>query len=126
MKNSLIFLLLVCFYQALGQNKLNQATEHQADKVCEMISQLPEIIKADNYCKKLSKGKRHLVTFIDGYPGGDDHSYLIKVAEDNGSSYHAWFLFVYKPGSKKVEFYDPAKDQYISLKKWRKNYRAYI
>ena len=126
MKNVLIFLLLVCFFPAFSQCNKNLASEKQVDKICEMISRLPEVIKTDNYCRKLSKGKRHLVTFLGGYPDGDDNYYLIKVAEDNGDSYHTWYLFAYNLDTKKVYFFDQMRDKYIPLRVWRKNYRVYM
>jgi len=126
MKPLLTPLLLIFLIPAFGQNKPGQTLENQGDKVCEIIARLPEVIKADNYCKKLSNGKRHLVTLVGSYPTGGQNSYMIKVAEDNGSSLHSWFLFVYEPDTKRIEFYDPVKDKYISLKKWQKNYKAYI
>ena len=126
MKYIAFLFLITWFYPAQGQSSQNRIEKRHAEKACEMITRLPEVIKADNYCKKLSKGKRHLVTFIGGDPDADDHSFLIKVAEDNGGAYHAWFLFTYNPKTQKIWFYDPAKDEYISLQKWRKNYRAYM
>jgi hypothetical protein len=126
MKTLTIFFLLCFFYPTFGQNKLNHKLEKQEDKICDMIASLHEVIKTDNYCKKSSKSKRHLVTFVAQEPTIDENYYLVKVAEDNGSSFHAWYLFIVYLETYRVEFYDTVNDKYISLKVWRKHYKDYM
>ena len=117
----LLTLLLFFAIRVDSQNKNDKSK--MTDKAAEKIASLPEIIKADNYCKKLSHGKRHLVTYVAADPNGDENYYLIRVAEDNGSAFHAWFLFAFYPDSYKIEYIDRVSGNFIPLKRWQKNFK---
>jgi len=119
----LLFIFLLFNRVCSGQDK-NRKTALE-DKVIDKIAMLPEVIRADAYCKKKSKGKRHLVTFVSANPDKEGNYYLVKVAEDNGSAFHAWYLFAVYPGTYKVEFFDSVNGKYVPLQVWRKHYRHY-
>jgi hypothetical protein len=121
-----IILIAPLLFISICRGQTKASKEKEEDKVIDMIARLPEVIKTDDYCKKLSKGKRHLVTMIGGYPSTGENYYLVKVAEDNGTAFHTWFLFAVYPKSYKIEYYDTMNDRYIPLRIWRKHYKEYL
>lgn len=116
---SFFFFNRVCFGQS------NNRTASLEDTIIDKIAMLPEVIRADTYRKKVTKGKRHLVTFISSYPSKAENYYMLKVAEDNGLSFHAWYLFIVHPNTYKIEYFDPAGGKGVPLHVWRKRYEHY-
>ncbi len=115
---------MFCVVYSNAQSKVDWSK--QAEKAVELVAKLPEVIKADKQCRYLSKGKRHLVSFVTEDPTQDNNFFQVNVAEDNGSAYHTWFIFQVEPLSYKIYYYDIKTGDNIPLKKWRKNYKAYI
>jgi hypothetical protein len=71
-------LLIILFFviSVNGQNKKGSSLKgNTEDKIADMIARLPEIIKADAYCKRASHGERHLVTYVAEDPDGENGKY---------------------------------------------------
>jgi hypothetical protein len=99
---------------ASGQVKIIKETK-QESKVCNLIASLPEVINANNYVKKTSKGKRHLMTFIESDPTKETPYYWVKVAEDNGSTYYTHFNFYVTPKTYTIKYLDAITGKAIPL-----------
>jgi hypothetical protein len=114
---AIILLLLAPF--SYSQHKSFVAKNNY--KVAEMIAALPEVIKSDEYCKKASKGKRYLLSYVAGDPGSEDGNYYrVNVSEDNGVAYHTWYTFLVNARTYRIIYIDIMNDKYISLATWRK------
>jgi hypothetical protein len=118
MKKAIIIICLLSFSSNLitfGQITKIKKTKEEA-KVCELIASLPVVVHADNYVRKVTKGKRHLFTYLDSGPTRDDNYYYVKVAEDNGMSYHTHFIFLVDPKTYAIKWLNTVTDERIPLK----------
>jgi hypothetical protein len=109
---------------AKAQNSIVSTGQH--DKVSDRIAHLPEVMAADAQCKKLSKGKRHLVTFVANDPTPGNNFFFVKVAEDNGSNFHSWMLFNVASNTFKIFYYDAISGNNIPLRQWRQHRELYL
>ncbi|HEY4325999.1 MAG TPA: hypothetical protein VGN20_18560 [Mucilaginibacter sp.] len=107
-----------------SQNKTDSIK--QEDEVMDLIARLPEVIKADEYVIKKTKGKRHLFTYIYLRPTNAENYYTVNVAEDNGSTYYTHFHFAVDPITYAKAYYDPFNDRYVPIKIWRKHHKEFI
>ena len=102
-------------------SQLRQAKETKEEsKVCDLVARLPEVINADNYVKKVTKGKRHLFSYLASYPTKENPYYWVNVVEDNGTSLHAHFHFYIEPKTYKIMYLDAATDKTMPEKQCRK------
>ena len=108
MKNliPLSILLLLLSYFATAQNTVKISKE--GEKVLGLVAKLPEVITADKYVQKVTKGKRHLFRYLASEPTKEEPYYDVKVAEDNGSAYHTHFIFHVQPKTHKIFYMDTA------------------
>jgi hypothetical protein len=123
---TLLFALSAVFYcrESNAQPKIDWS--RQEDKAAELVLKLPEVIKADKQCRRLSKGKRHLITYVPDDPTPGDNYFQVFVAEDNGTAYHTWFIFGVKLATYKIYYCDRNTGDYIPLDKWRRNPNKYM
>lgn len=115
---SLFFLLLI--FSASGQTTYVKETKKES-KAVDLVARLPEVINADNYVKKVSKGKRHLVSYLASGPTKEYPYYWVKVVEDNGASYATHFNFYVDTKTYAIKYDDAMADgRLISERKCRK------
>ncbi|WP_142531265.1 hypothetical protein [Pedobacter westerhofensis] len=90
------------------------------DEVVNLIMNLKEVKHKTAYVKKLSKGKRTLMTYVETPPTSKDPNYWVKVSEDNGESLVAYYTFAVDAKTHRIAYYDDLHDTTISLEEWRK------
>jgi hypothetical protein len=90
------------------------------DEVVNLIMNLEEVKRKTAQVKKLSKGKRTLMTYVETPPTGKDPNYWVKVSEDNGGSLVAYYTFAVDAKTHRIAYYDDIDDTTISLEEWRK------
>ncbi|TWJ00834.1 hypothetical protein JN11_02094 [Mucilaginibacter frigoritolerans] len=124
-KITLTFLLFaVLFSQGDYAQKHQLSVAQKEDKICDLIASLPEVIKADNYMIKTTKGKRHLQTYIEDRPRKDGKYYQLTVSEDNGMNMVPHFKFMVDSKTYAIYYWDVINDKLIPLAKWRKQLAA--
>lgn len=96
------------------------ATSTQEDSVVDLIMNLEEVKYKSAQVEKDSKGKRHLVTYVETQPTAKDPNYWIKVSEDNGDNLVAYYTFAVHANNNQISYYDAVHDTLISLHQWRK------
>jgi hypothetical protein len=121
MKILLSLSILISFFasRVTSQTIVVKETKEES-KVCNLISRLPEVINADNYVKKATKTKRHLFSYLASAPTQDVPYYWVKVAEDNGATYHAHFHFYVEPKTYRIFYLDIVTDKILPESKCRK------
>ncbi len=97
------------------QEKVIKETKEEG-KVCNLVLSLSVVRNADNYVRTVTKGKRHLFTYIQSDPTKEDKYYYVYVAEDNGMAYHTHFIFLVDPKTYTVKYLDLTTDKRIPLK----------
>lgn len=97
------------------------ATIKSEDEVVNLIMNLEEVKRKSAQVKKLSKGKRTLMTYVETPPTGKDPNYYIKVSEDNGQSLVAYYTFAVDSKTRRIAYYDDIHDTMISLDEWRRS-----
>ena len=114
-------LLLMIFLSITSKGQTKKALKTKEDKIVDMVASLPDVVKADAYCKKVSHGKRHLVTYVTDSPSpGKGIYYCLSVAEDNGSNYVTWYNFKVDAKTYEIKYADPETGREIPLAVWRK------
>ena len=121
--SSLSLFFSLSIFSAFGQTTYVKTTNEE-NKAVGLVARLPEVIDADNYVRKASKGKRHLVSFLASHPTKDVPYYWVKVVEDNGGAFHAHFHFYVEPKSYKIFYLDIVTDKIIPEKQCRKKLMA--
>ena len=97
MKSTLIlFFLAISSIFAFAQVTEIKLTKEE-DKVTDFVANLPVVTHADNYVRKVSKGKRHLSMLFVRDPTPGDNYYEVDVVEDNGSTYYTHLIFLVAP-----------------------------
>jgi hypothetical protein len=91
-------------------------------EVRDIIARLPEVTKADKSIIKKTQGKRHLVTFIDNRPTGQQNYYIVTVSEYNGMNMVSHFKFTVNAKTHAIRFWDVENDKFIPIALWRKNH----
>jgi hypothetical protein len=104
---SLLFLSLA--FSAFGQTTYFKETKKES-KIVDLVASLPEVINADNYVKRITKGKRHLVSFLADHPIKGNPYYHVEVAEDNGMNYYIHFNFFVDRKTLAVKYEDTMDD----------------
>jgi hypothetical protein len=113
---SILLLLTFVYASAVGkQEKVIKETKKES-KVCHLVLSLSVVRNADNYVRKVSKGKRHLFTYIASNPTKEDKYYYVDVAEDNGMADHTRFIFRVDPKTYAVKYLDLTTVKRIPLK----------
>lgn len=97
------------------------ATEVQ---VLDCISGLAEVQQLSAEIKQLSKGKRYLSLLIDRKPTKDNPYYLMKVTEDDGTSYVTRHTFLVDAQTLAVKYQDPVNNTTLDLSAWRQRNAA--
>ena len=121
MRNTcLLLLLFTATLYARAQSSKAAKEDKIENKVGDLIAGLPEVMKADTYCRKKTHGKRHLVTWVARDPSVGDNYYLAKVIEDNGVAYHTWYDFKVSSKTFKIFYVDYLTGKNIPLNVWRK------
>ena len=92
----------------------------EEDIVVNLIMNLDEVKHKSAQVVKASKGDRHLSTYIEIRPTVTDPYYSVKVAEDNGGSYVAYYSFAVHSKTHEIAYYDVIRDSLISINQWRK------
>jgi hypothetical protein len=124
-KYTLTFLLFATlFSQGAHAQKHKLSVAQKEDKICDLIASLPEVIKADDYIIKNTKGKRHLQTYIEDRPGKEGKYYQLTVSEDNGVNLVPHFKFMVDSKTYAIYYWDVMNDKLIPLAKWRKQLAA--
>ncbi|WP_345949264.1 hypothetical protein ABDD95_20675 [Mucilaginibacter sp. PAMB04274] len=106
---------------ALGKReivKLALATPEEA--AVDRVMDLEEVKRKMAEVEKASKGKRHLSVYAETTPTKEDLYYWIKVAENNGGSYVAYYTFAVDSKTRDVRYYDPMQDSLLTIEQWRK------
>ncbi|RKR82536.1 hypothetical protein BDD43_2721 [Mucilaginibacter gracilis] len=115
---TLFILLFSAFYSvAFAQEPPKNPAEKKAVYI---ISHLPEVVAADQYMSTHGPDKRHLETYIDGYPTPQDNNYLIRVCEFNGMLCHVHFFFYVNAKTFAIRYLDVVSGKSMPLKMWRK------
>ncbi|WP_374951063.1 hypothetical protein [Mucilaginibacter sp.] len=81
---------------------------------------LEEVKRKTAQVKRLSNGKRTLMTYVETPPTGKDPNYWVKVSEDNGESLVAYYTFAVDAKTHRIAYYDDIHDATIPLGEWRK------
>ena len=115
----LSLLLLLNSPDVSSQTIVVKETKEES-KVCNLIARLPEVINADQYIKKVTNGKRHLLSYLGSKPTKVEPYYIVKVAEDNGSSYHTHFIFYVQPKTYQIFYMDTAAGRLSPEKQCRR------
>ncbi|WP_158827425.1 hypothetical protein [Mucilaginibacter lacusdianchii] len=126
------FLLVLLAFTACQQNPQNRAVKKnrikpktqpavtsKEDQIVDLIINLEEVKRKGDQVEKLSKGKRHLSTYVETEPTAQDPNYWVKVAEDNGGSLVTYYTFAVDGKTKQIQYYDVVQDTVLSLKQWR-------
>jgi hypothetical protein len=93
----------------------------QGGEICDLILMLKVVKNADNYVRKVTRGKRHLFAYISDSPTPEDNFYWVKVAEDNRMSYVTHFTFRVDPKTYDIRYLDVMDDdKLIPLKQCSK------
>jgi hypothetical protein len=114
---SVFFLVASCAVKKPVSDNSQPQTEGQ---VINTINNLPEVVKANALCKKNSKGKKHLIAYINSRPSATQSFYSVKVSEYDSAPGNDWFSFIVYPKSNKIYFLDTKKAKYIPLAVWRR------
>lgn len=115
-----------CYHSKQGIKQPHPAVTAQSpsvkpeDEVVNLIVNLEEVKRKTAEVKKLSKGKRTLMTYVETPPTGKDPNYWVKVSEDNGGSLVAYYTFAVDAKTHSIAYYDDIHDTTISLEEWRK------
>jgi len=113
---SILLLLTLVYTTAVGkQEKVIKETKEES-KVCDLVVSLSVVRNADNYVRKVTKGKRHLFAYIPSNPTKEDKYYYVYVAEDNGMSYVTHLIFLVDPNTYDIKYLDTETDMCIPLK----------
>lgn len=115
--------LILLFQNGFGQITYIKESKG-GSKATDLIAGLPEVINADNYVKRVTKGKRHLFNYLASEPTKDMPYYWVKVVEDNGVARHAHFHFYVQPKTYKIFYLDILTDKMIPEKQCRKKLLA--
>jgi hypothetical protein len=91
----------------------------EEDIVVNLIMNLDEVKHKSAQVVKESNGRRHLSTYIEMRPTVTYPYYSVKVAEDNGSSYVAYYSFAVYSKTHEIAYYDVIRDSLISISQWR-------
>lgn len=121
MKKLILIVSILLGCHAYGQKlPSKQPKETKADRILDMIDNLPDFKKADDWYTKKTKGK-HLITLLANDKGNEDgHYYMVEVDEDNGTTYHTWYNFLIDNKTYKIEYMDIESGKNIPLSVWRK------
>jgi hypothetical protein len=95
------------------------ATLNEQDQVVNLIMNLEEVKRKSEQVKTDSKGKRHLETYVETPPTAQDPNYWVKVAEDNGNSLVAYYIFAVNSKTRQISHYDEITDTLVPLSQWR-------
>ena len=114
---AILFLAASCAVKKPVSDDNQPQTEGQ---VITTINNLPEIVKANNLCKKKSQGKKHLIAYINSRPSDSQSFYSVKVSEYDSAPGNDWFSFIVYPKTNKIYFLDTKKAKYIPLAVWRR------
>lgn len=91
----------------------------QEDEIVNLILNLPEVKRKSAQVEKNSKGKRHLETYVETPPTAQNPNYWVKVAEDNGNSLVAYYIFAVHGKTRQISVYDEVNDSLKPLSQWR-------
>ena len=114
---TVLFLVASCAVKKPVSDDNQPQTEGQ---VINTINNLPEVVKANALYKKNSKGKKHLIAYINTRPSATQSFYSVKVSEYDSAAGNDWFSFIVYPKSNKIYFLDTKKAKYIPLAVWRR------
>jgi hypothetical protein len=89
------------------------------DAVVNLIMNLEEVKRKGIEVSRVSKGKRHLVGYVETSPTKVDPQYWVKVGEDNGDSYVAYYTFAVHSKTRDIRYYDPIQDSLMTIEEWR-------
>jgi hypothetical protein len=129
--NVLLLCGILCLLMVSCQpthNKESSATQKKAvktvainpeDAVVNLVMNLGEVKRKMAEVNRESNGKRHLSAFVDTLPTKLDPHYWVKMAEDNGGSYVAYYTFAVNSKTRDIHYYDPMQDSLIAIEKWR-------
>ncbi|CAM3677884.1 hypothetical protein MUGA111182_02710 [Mucilaginibacter galii] len=101
------------------KNTAKPKVVNQEDEVVNLILNLPEVKRKSAQVEKDSQGKRHLETYVETPPTAKDPNYWVKVAEDNGNSLVAYYIFAVHGKTHQISMYDEVNDSLKPLSKWR-------
>ncbi|SFS90756.1 hypothetical protein [Mucilaginibacter polytrichastri] len=124
---ALIFYLPITLSSCHPQQKLQaeithkKHTETKENQAVNLIINLDEVNRKSAEVKKDSKGKQHLAIYAETLPTDTDPNYWVKVAEDNGDNYVAYYTFAVNIKTRTIEYYDVMQNSLITLSKWRKS-----
>ena len=90
-----------------------------ADFALDTVLRLPEIREDDTYIRRVTKGKRHLLSMLYGEPDHGHPYYWVVVGEDNGMSFVTHYTFYIYTNGRKILYHDNFSDSTIDLKAWQ-------
>ncbi|QJD97212.1 hypothetical protein HH214_15715 [Mucilaginibacter robiniae] len=97
------------------------AASNPEDQVVDLVMNLEEVKRKSAEVEKESKGKRHLSGYVETAPTIKDPNYWVKIAEDNGGSYVAYYTFAVDSKTHSIRYYDVVQDSLVSLSQWRQS-----
>src|ERR1700743_2068888 len=115
MKCLLLLASVVVLLTSKTVGQLKVAKNKQEDKVTNLIASLPEVTGSDKSIIKKTKGKIHLVTYIDQRPSKQKSYYLITVAEDQGWRLMPHYTFKVNAKNYAISYWAIIEDKFIPL-----------
>jgi hypothetical protein len=122
------YVLLLISFIALVSSKNNEQLHSikQDEKITNLIASLPEVTSSNQAIIKKTKGKIHLVTYIDQRPNKQVNYYLVTVAEDQKWRFMPHFTFKVDAKTFAISYWAIIEDKFIPLSTWRKHhYKEY-
>jgi hypothetical protein len=103
-----------------GQNPQNAPSENPENRIIDTIAHLPEVKQRSAQLENSTDGKRHLQIAIYQKPNKSRKYYLVKVLEDNGSTFVTEFNFYVYPQTMAIKYLDTMTGKMLDLRTWRK------
>jgi hypothetical protein len=117
----IIVAVLLLSIRSYGQRLTNeQKHEDMANRVLDLIDNLPEFKKADAWYARKTKGKHLIVVLANDKGNEDGHYYWVTVDEDHGAYDRTVYNFMIDNKTFKIEYMDTKSGKNIPLSVWRK------
>ena len=107
-------------FRPVNKQTDNLPNSNLEEKIIDTIFKLAEVKERAKYIEQQTKGKRHLIIWVENTPGSDNQYYWIKVGEDNGMNFVTHFNFYVYPDSMRIMYFDINNDKEIGLAEWRR------